>query len=64
MENCCNLYLMSTLACQLTDCLSEAEIAVLASDLATLGCMLSTNLARRALCNPQNSNNIEPITII
>lgn len=46
MKNCNNLYLLSTLACQITDCLSEKEAGVLAADLATISCMISAILAR------------------
>ena len=62
MQNCRNLYMLSTIACQLTDCLTDAEIAVLASDLATLGCMLSSNLAHRvSACAPAVSETLETI---
>lgn len=63
MDHCCNLYLMSTLACQLTECMSEAEIAALAADLATLGCMLTTILTHKELCSP-NQDDDEPITLV
>lgn len=50
MNNCSNLYLLSSIACKLSECLSPEEIAVLSADLMTLGDMLASLLARQALC--------------
>ncbi len=50
MENCSNLFLLITLACQLSECLSEKEMAVLSADLMTLGDMLTSLLAHKSLC--------------
>lgn len=50
MKNCCNLYLLSTLACQLAECLSKEELATLSADLVVLGDMLANLLAHEALC--------------
>ena len=47
MKNCTNLFFLSTLACQLADCLSEKEASNLAADLVVLSDML-TNLQTRA----------------
>ena len=33
MNNCCNLYLLSSIACQLSECLTEDEIELLAANL-------------------------------
>lgn len=55
MANCCTLYFLSTLSCQLAECLSENELAALSADLSTLGSMLATILAHRELCQPQGS---------
>ncbi|WP_394921958.1 hypothetical protein [uncultured Robinsoniella sp.] len=49
MKNCTNLYFLSSIACQLSECLSEKEIAILAADLATVGCMLSSILSHRVV---------------
>lgn len=46
MNNCSHLYLLSALACQLSECLDEAELEVLAADLVALGDMLESILAR------------------
>lgn len=51
MNNCQNLYFLSTLACRLADCLTEDELAVLSADLMTLGDMLASVLARRDVCD-------------
>ena len=48
MLNCQNLYILSTVACQLAECISEEDLEVLAADLSTLGDMLSGILARKA----------------
>lgn len=48
--NCSNLYFLSTIACQISECLPEDEIAVLSADLTTLADMLASILARKAAC--------------
>lgn len=55
MKNCTNLYFLSSIACQLSECLSEKEIAVLAADLATVGCMLSSILSHKVANTPLDS---------
>lgn len=51
MKNCSNLYYLSTMACKLSECLSEEELAVLSADLVALGDMLANILARQTLLN-------------
>lgn len=46
MKNCQHLYLLSTIACQLTECLDENELSALSADLQVLGEMLESLLAR------------------
>lgn len=53
MTDCSSLYVLSTLACRLADCLSEDELGMLAADLTTLGDMLASILARRVSCPPE-----------
>lgn len=50
MNNCQNLYLLSTISCQLAECLSNDELAKLSADLVVLGDMLANLLARKASC--------------
>ena len=50
MKNCCNLYLLSTVACQLAECMSTEELAKLSTDLVVLGDMLASLLAQEATC--------------
>lgn len=50
MNNCSNLYLLSTIACQLEQCLTEEELAILSADLVVLGDMIANNIARKAVC--------------
>lgn len=40
MPNCTNLYFLSTIACQLSECMDNEEIEKLASSLVVLGYML------------------------
>ena len=47
MNNCSNLLYLSAIACQLAECLSDEEIAVLSSDLVVLSDMLANILARK-----------------
>lgn len=53
MKNCSNLYFLSTIACQLCECLTDAELEVLAADLATLGDMIESILAHQSLCREE-----------
>ena len=46
-NNCSNLYLLSTIACQMAECLDEKELESLAADLTTLGYMIESLLAHR-----------------
>lgn len=50
MNNCSNLYFLSTLACKLAECLSEEELTVLSADLVVLGDMLVNITARQNAC--------------
>lgn len=50
MANCQNLYVLSTIACKLADCMSEEELAALSADLVLLGDMLADILAKDVLC--------------
>lgn len=50
MKNCSNLYFLSTLACQLSECLNENELHILSADLSTLGDMLVSISARQDAC--------------
>lgn len=49
-NNCTNLYLLSTIACQLAECLDEKELEILSTDLTTLGYMIESLLARKSVC--------------
>lgn len=53
MNNCVNLYYLSTLACKLSECLSEDELAILAADLVVLSDMLSNIATRQAACKDE-----------
>jgi hypothetical protein len=46
MNSCTNLYFLSSLACQLAQCLDESELEILSADLTTLADMLASILVR------------------
>lgn len=47
MDSCSNLFYLSAIACQLSECLSEKEIATLAADLVVLSDMLANIIAHQ-----------------
>lgn len=47
-NNCTNLYFLSTIACQLAECLDEKELEVLSADLLALADMLASLLAHQS----------------
>lgn len=53
MQNCTNLYLLSTVACTLAECLSEEELTKLSSDLVVLSDMLANLIAHQTTCEDQ-----------
>ncbi len=55
MNPCTNAFYITSLACNLFQCLSEDEAAVLAADLVQLGDTLAAMQARADLCNDRNS---------
>lgn len=65
MKNCSNLFFLSTIACQLAECLSDEEVAILSSDLVVLSDMLANLLAREAACKTRSltCDNKETITL-
>lgn len=50
MKGCTDLYLLSTIACKLSECLEDDELAVLATNLTALGDLLQVLVAKRAIC--------------
>lgn len=49
-SNCQNLYILSSIACQLAECLSEEELEMLSADLTALGYMIESLLAHQNVC--------------
>lgn len=49
-NNCSDLYLLSTIACQLSECLTKEELELLAVSLTALGDILGVILARQSAC--------------
>lgn len=47
---CSTLYVLSTIACQLAECLEEEELESLSADLTTLGYMIETLLKHQSVC--------------
>ena len=52
-NNCTNLYFLSTIACQLAECLDEKELEMLSSDLTALGYMIESLLAHKCTCKDE-----------
>lgn len=50
MNDCSDLFFLSAIACKLSECLSEDELAVLAADLVALGELLESILVRKETC--------------
>ena len=46
-NNCKNLYFLSSIACQLAECLNERELETLSADLTALGYMIESLLAHQ-----------------
>ena len=55
MKNCSDLLALTALACQIAECLSDEELAVLSADFVVLGDMLANILARRSVCKPEET---------
>ncbi|MDO4340241.1 MAG: hypothetical protein Q4C91_19485 [Eubacteriales bacterium] len=53
MNHCSNLFFLSTIACRLSECLDEKELAVLAANLVALGDLLEAELAHREACKKE-----------
>lgn len=51
MNDCTNLYFLSTLACRLAECMDEEALGLLSADLVTLGDLLASILVRKAACD-------------
>ena len=47
MDSCSNLFYLSAIACQLSECLSEKEMATLAANLVVLSDMLANIIAHQ-----------------
>lgn len=57
MNNCTDLYFLSTIACQISECLSKDELELLAVDLKALGEMFEVISVRQSMCkNLRNDN--------
>ena len=54
MKDCSNLIFLSTVACKLSECLSEKELAALSADLVVLSDMLANIIAHNELCTKDN----------
>ena len=52
MNSCSNLFYLSSVACKLSECLSEKELASLSADLVVLSDMLANIIAHQDLNVP------------
>ncbi|MCI8605138.1 MAG: hypothetical protein HFE79_13515 [Ruminiclostridium sp.] len=50
MNNCTDLYFLSTVACQISECLSKDDLELLAADLKVLGEMLEAISVQQSAC--------------
>ena len=50
MNDCSHIYLLSTIACQLSNCLSKDELEALSADLIALGYMLESLQVHQSIC--------------
>ena len=55
MNSCSNLFYLSSIACKLSECLPENELASLSADLVVLSDMLANIIAHQALCADDTS---------
>ena len=55
MNHCSDLYLLSTIACELAKCLTEDELTLLAVNLTTLGDLLAVIATKQAICTIESS---------
>ena len=54
-NNCQNLYILSSIACQLAECLNEKELEILSADLTALGYLIESLLAHQSACEDNYS---------
>lgn len=54
MENCTDLFVLSSIACKISECLTDDELAILSINLTTLADMLQATLTKRAICEAAN----------
>ena len=57
MDNCNDLFILSTIACKISDCLSDDELSILAINLTALGDMLQAVLTKRIVRNSACQSN-------
>lgn len=50
MNTCSDLYALSTIACKLSECLTEEELTLLSANLTALADLLEVILARQSVC--------------
>lgn len=53
MNTCTDLYVLSTIACKLSECFTEEELDLLAANLKALGELLEVVIARQSVCRRQ-----------
>lgn len=58
-NHCQNLYLLSTIACQLAECLNEKELEMLSADLIALGYMMESLQAHQCTCETDLSAGVQ-----
>ncbi|WP_408643065.1 DUF6774 domain-containing protein [Lacrimispora aerotolerans] len=56
MNNCCDVLFISSLACQIADCLNDDELSILAADTLLLSDSLNAIAVRRSICNSNTTS--------
>lgn len=56
MSYCCDVLLISTIACQIADCLDDDELSLLATDTVLLSDALNAIAIRRSITNSCTNN--------
>ncbi|WP_369122578.1 DUF6774 domain-containing protein [Lacrimispora defluvii] len=56
MSYCCDVLFISTLACQIADCLNDDELSLLAADTVLLSDALNAIAVRRSITNSCSTN--------
>lgn len=60
MKYCCDLAFLSTLACQIAECVDDDMLELYAASITTLGDMLAVIATRKSICEAKEAPLTEP----